>query len=64
MIKMFIISVYDYNDSSGERFMHEEIDDISEAVKRYNDYVDSFEKNNKPYIVLLYTDSGNIIYGF
>ncbi len=61
---MFIVSVYDYNDASGERFMYEEIDDISEAVKRYNDYVDSFEKKNKHYIVLLYTDSGNIIYGF
>ena len=64
MIDMFIISVYDYNDASGERFMYEEINNITEAVERYKSYVDSFEKHDKPYLVLLYTESGNIIYGF
>ena len=64
MKNMFIISVYDYNDASGERFMYEEINDIVEAMERYNSYVDTFEKNDKPYLVLLYTESGNIINGF
>ena len=64
MINMFIISVYDYNDASGDRFMFEEVKDINEAVNRYNEYVDTFEKHNRPYLVLLYTESGNIIYGF
>ena len=32
MIDVFIISVYDYNDASGERFMYEEINDIVEAL--------------------------------
>lgn len=64
MIDMFIISVYDYNDASGERFMYEEINNIAEAVERYKSYVEAFEKNDKPYLVLLYTESGNIIYGF
>jgi hypothetical protein len=62
-IDMVIISVYDYNDASGERFMYEE-KDINEAVKRYKEYVDSFDKHDRPYIVLLYTESGNIINGF
>lgn len=61
---MFIISIYDYNDASGERFMYEEFNKIGEAVKQYNDYIDSFDKADKPYIVLLYTKTGNIIYGF
>lgn len=61
---MFIISIYDYNDASGEPFMYEEVKDINEAIKRYHEYVDAFEKHNKPYSVLLYTESGNIIYGF
>ena len=61
---MFIISIYDYNDVSGERFMYEEFDEIGEAVKRYYDYIESFNKVDRPYIVLLYTKSGNIIFGF
>lgn len=61
---MFIISIYDYNDASGERFMYEEFNKIDEAVKRYNDYIESFNKVDRPYIVLLYTQSGNIIFGF
>ena len=61
---MFIISIYDYNDPTGERFMYEEYDKVNEAVKRYNDYVEDFNKHNRPYIVLLYTKTGNIICGF
>ena len=64
MISMFIISVYDYNDASGERFMYEEIKDISDAIKRYKKYTEVFKKYEKPYLVLLYTENGNIIFGF
>lgn len=64
MISMFIISVYDYNDASGERFMYEEIKDITDATKRYEEYKKAFEKHEKPYLVLLYTESGNVIFGF
>ena len=63
-INMFIVSVYDYNDASGERFMYEEINDIFKALERYDSHVDTFEKHNAPYLVLLYTESGNIIKGF
>ena len=61
---MFTISVYDYNDASGERFMYEEIKDISDAIKRYKEYTEAFKKYEKPYLVLLYTENGNIIFGF
>lgn len=61
---MFIISVYDYNDVSGERFMYEEIKDIADAIERYEEYIKVFEKYEKPYLVLLYTENGNIIFGF
>lgn len=61
---MFTISVYDYNDASGERFMYEEIKNIADAIERYNKYTEVFEKNGKPYLVLLYTENGNIIFGF
>ena len=64
MISMLIISVYDYNDASGERFMYEEIKDISDAIKRYKKYTEAFKKYEKPYLVLLYTENGNIIFGF
>ena len=61
---MFTISVYDYNDASGERFMYKEIKDITDAIKRYEEYKEVFEKHEKPYLVLLYTENGNIIFGF
>lgn len=64
MINMFIISVYDYNNASGERFMYEEIKDIADAIERYEKYTEVFEKYERPYIVLLYTENGNIIFGF
>lgn len=64
IISMFIISVYDYNDASGERFMYEEIKNIIDAIERYEKYIKVFEKHKKPYLVLLYTENGNIIFGF
>ena len=64
IVSMFFISVYDYNDTSGERFMYEEIKNIVDAVKRYEEYKKVFEKHKKPYLVLLYTENGNIIFGF
>lgn len=58
---MFIISVYDYNDASGERFMYEEIKNVIDAIERYEKYIEVFEKYERPYLVLLYTENGDII---
>lgn len=61
---MFILSFYYFDNPSGEEYDRKEFDNIEDAVEEYTNYSKAFEKVNKLYGVLLYTESGNIIYGF